>query len=231
MYADEYSRFSGGGNQFSNMLKMSAAPPGLKPFPVKMPTLPKRKKSNFSMPKMPGINIGLLLNLAIVGGIGLVGYKLYNKFFGGADSILSNTNDKGSQALAKTFVSTNQSKADTLKSTAASLNTKGLSVSSLHQSLANTFHDYLDSMWVDHDKIVKTILGENVQTFRLVSVAYGTRDLKNYVNSPAHILNLNNWDITKFMSADNSVGTLKDHLNLVLTSGELKQLSQYLAVI
>jgi hypothetical protein len=229
-YAAEYSRFSGGqGNQFSNMLRMSPAPAGNKRYPVKMPRY--IKKRGLSLPKV-NLNPSSVINIAVIGGIGLLAYKLYHSFFGNSLSdLIDAKTENGQKAIASTYVDASQSKADQLKQTAASLSSKGLVVSSIHQGLANTFHNMLDSAWVDHAKIVKTILGQNIQTFRLVSVAYGTRSLPTYGNSPAHLLNTSSWSLTNLFSSTKYTGTLKDHLREILTSSEQSQISKYLAVI
>ncbi|MGC5276223.1 hypothetical protein ACPXAM_24100, partial [Escherichia coli] len=60
-------------------------------------------KSALSGVKLP--NVSTVINLALIGGVGLIGYKLYNKFFGGADSIISSALDtaktNGAKAIAK----------------------------------------------------------------------------------------------------------------------------------
>jgi len=179
--------------------------------------------------KLPKLPTGLLINLAVVGGIGLIVYKLYTKFFG--QTAIDKLTDKGDEAIGKTYKSDNQTKADQLGTTAASLQSKGLTVSNLHKSLADTFHNMLDSTWVDHDKIVKTILNEDVQTFRLVSVAYGTRDLNSWTKSLAHIFDSDAWSTSSLFSSHKNTGTLKDHLRMVLSDDEQSKISSYLAVI
>ncbi len=186
------------------------------------------KSSSFKLPALGG-----LLNIAVVGGVVYIGYKLYlslsgglgslGSLFGGSTLSAAAATSNGDAALANTFISTSQAQANVLSGTASSLSTLGYSVSSLHQGLANTFHDWLDSIWVDHAQIVNTILNESVPTFQLVSVAYGTREILTYVYS--HPLN----DL--FLLNSKQTGTLKDHLKLVLSNSEQVQISQYLSSI
>lgn len=216
---------------------------GLPPHPLRVEINKRQSMANsYSRPaprgrskiQIPNINIGLLINLAIPVAIGLVGYNLYKKFFGGdaQTSMINDKNDKGSAALGSTYVSSSQATADTLTNTAASLATKGLTVSAMHKSIANTFQTWLNSLWVDHDRIVATILKEDIQTFRLVSVAYGTRSLPTYAASPAHIATVGIWSQISSLWDDNQyTGTLKQHLNGILTDSEKTKISKYLAVI
>lgn len=191
-----------------------------------------RSFNTSSFPKMPMPKAATVINIALIGGVGLVAYKLYHKFFGtDASDVISNTADVGKLSLSKTYVDTSGAKAAQLTATASSLASKGLQVTQLHQSLANTIHGYLDSAWVDHDKIVKMILGQGIQTFRLMSVAYGTRSLQNYGNSFAHVLNTSSWSLDNLFSKTKYVGTLKDHLQEVLTSDEQTKIRSYLSVI
>ncbi|HVW94940.1 MAG TPA: hypothetical protein VHA56_03145 [Mucilaginibacter sp.] len=229
MFADEFGKFSGGtDNQVSAVLRQSKAPPGAGLFPVVMPKLPPYKKRNLSF-KAPNIDlpsITTLINIAVIGFIGLAAYKLYQKFFG--DTLANKKEDAGNTAFDKIYVDTKQSKADEVTATAASLNSAGLTVSDLHKKVANSLHDLMDSIIVDHDKIVATIKGEAIPTFQLVSVAYGTRTLNTY--KAWHIFNPDAWKGFGLTGTD-SQDTLKAHLNLVLSSSELSSISQWLSAI
>jgi hypothetical protein len=223
-----------------NMLRISSAP-AYAPYVEKRPDpswgqgynvkMPKYQKSNrgFKVPSMPNLPVGSIVNIAILAAVGIAGYKLYTMFFG--NSVIGAKADNGQAAIDKTYVDSNQAKADLLKGTAASLQSQGLSVSTLHSGLADTFHGWLDSLWVDHGQIVTAILGENVQTFRLVSVAYGTRDLSTYINSVFHVFNAGNWSIANPLSSTKGVGTLKEHLTYVLTADELTKIHDYISAI
>ncbi|MEB0278963.1 hypothetical protein [Mucilaginibacter sp. 10B2] len=227
----ERSFYGDNNSRVSSFLKMAPHPPIPKDYyyAVKMPTLPKsnRRPKSFTLPKINLPNPATLINVVIIGAVGLGAYKLYQKFFG--NDPIQDANDKGAAAAAKTFVSNDGATATALKQTRDSLANKGLVVSNMHTQLATFFHDNLNNLWVDHDKIVKSILQENIQTFRLVSTAYGTRDLSRFANSPAHLLNGRSW--TDMFTSSKLVGTLKSHLLIVLTSSEQSKLSKYLAVI
>jgi len=72
-------------------------------------------------------------------------------------------------------------------------------------------------------------LQEDIQTFQLVSVAYGTRELTVYID--AHPLS-GGWSLANLFSLSNKqIGTLKDHLLLVLSSDEITKLHDYIAAI
>lgn len=252
MYADEYKGFSGGGNQFAAMLKQSPALPGNR-LPLKnhrfvqsytwapnasgnrggyirynnkMPY--NRNSKSFKLPAMGG-----LLNIALIGGAVYIGYKLLTSVGGGISSIFSSpqsvASGKGDAALAATFVSDNQAKADTLTATASSLNSAGYGVSSLHQGIANTLHGDMDTWWVNDDEIVNIIKQESIPTFQLVSVAYGTRNLNTWWDT--HPFNANFWSPVNMVSSNQDTGTLSDHLKLTLSSSALAEISQYLGAI
>ncbi|QQL51091.1 hypothetical protein [Mucilaginibacter ginkgonis] len=189
------------------------------------------RKNPLSGVKMPSAST--VINLAMIGGVGLVGYKLYQKFFG--DTSVSDAADaakqKGAVALGSTYVDSNQAKADSITNTQSSLAAKGITVSTTSASLANTFHDWLNSLSVDHDQIVNTILKMDVQTFRLMSVSYGTRDLATYAKSPLHLLNADVWSLGNLFHENKMIGTLKDHLKIVLYAAELTKIHAYYSVI
>ena len=78
-------------------------------------------------------------------------------------------------------------------------------------------------------KIVKTILNQDVQTFRFMSVAYGSRELTLYIDS--HPFS-GGWSISNLLSFSNKqVGTLKEHLQLVLSESDLTRIHSYISVI
>jgi hypothetical protein len=149
------------------------------------------------------------------------------------EDLIDTAKNKGDAAIGKTYHDTNQTDADIISTNTNSLASKGLFVSDMHRSIAKSFHDWLNRTWVDHDVIVKNILKENIQTFRLVSVAYGTRPLPYYAMSPLHIANVGLWDGIKasWNPSDQYSGTLKTHLTIILTDDEKKKISHYLSVI
>ena len=191
-----------------------AKPPPL----MKVPSFKQTSAKSFTMPKINLPPIGTIINIAVMAAVGLAGYKLYMKFFG--QSALDIANTKGSAAMAATVISNDQAKADQLSATSGSLGSKGLVVTDMHKSIANTFHDMFNTWWINDDEIVKTILGENVQTFRLVSLAYGSRTIPDY----------DAWHIGSVLSAKDAL-TFKDTLKLVLDSDSLAKIHAYYTVI
>lgn len=187
---------------------------------------PKRMAYTARGRKMPQISmpdLGKILPLAMYAGIGLIGYKVYKQFFGQtAADVVDDKADKGSKAVAALTVDANQAKANAVQATAASLQRTGLNVSDSHKKIADWFNEAMDSWWVDTASIVKTILGQNIQTFRLVSVAYGARTLKQYCD----------YHISAFASkARNEPITFADSLKLVLSKDELKKIHGYISMI
>ncbi|MES2110948.1 MAG: hypothetical protein V4577_19480 [Bacteroidota bacterium] len=232
MFADEFQRFSGGtDNQASSVLRMSGGN-RQRPFEVTMPKLPSSRRvfaaraSSFKLPDLPMPKPATVLNIAVIGLIALGAYKLYQKFFG--QSLANQKEDAGQVAFDKTYVDTKQAKADSLTSLTNNLKSTGLTVGALHQSLANTLHDLMDSVFVDHDKIVATIKTMSKQTFQLVSVAYGTRELNTYKS--VHIFNPDAWKGFGLFSTE-SQDTLKAHLILVLNDDEESEISSWLSAI
>ncbi|MEB0260750.1 hypothetical protein [Mucilaginibacter sp. 10I4] len=207
------------GSEYSNTRKSDLPPHPLRRPQTSKPNYVQQKPTaSFKMPKfnMPNINIGAVINLAILGAVGIAGFKLYNMFFGGASNIISNTQDRGEKALAGTFVSTEQSKADSLKNTASSLSTKGLSISNQHMQLALNWHDMFDRMFPNHSSIIANLKKSNIQTLRLVASVYGTRPIDGFTY----------WSIQDGLFTDNKKGyTFKDAIKMILSDSELKEKS------
>ncbi|MET3979987.1 hypothetical protein ABIB62_002670 [Mucilaginibacter sp. UYP25] len=211
------------GSEYQNLRKSDLPPHPLRRSQNRNSnTMAQNRSTSFKMPKfnMPNINIGSVINLAILGFVGIAGYKLYNMFFGGASNVIDDKKDKGERAAAAMYVSSDQAKADTAKSTAASLSSKGLIATSQHGKLAIYYNDLFNNMFPDHGKILATVKGQNVQTFRLVSGVYGKREIYWY---------------TKFsvihLTAKETAFTLGDTLKMILSESELKSIHSYITSI
>lgn len=197
---------------------------------------PYRMKANFKKLSsgLPLPAPGKLIDIAVLGAIGLGGFILYQKVFKPflSKDPVDKANDDAEKAAAAAYVSTSKSELDRSKATATSLAGKGIVMSDLHKGNADYLHGLLDSNWVDHDQIVKTIMGMSKQTFQLVAVAYGRRSLPNYVKGYAHIANVSLWTtISSIWTDDVWTDTLKNQLKAILTSSELAKLSSWLDAI
>jgi hypothetical protein len=183
------------------------------------PSYKKPSSKSFSLPniKIPNFDVSKVLNLMLIGGVGFLGYKLYNNFFG--QTAIDKAQAAGVAALSKTYVSDSQAKADSITATASSLAAKGLVVNNSNKITADTLHVWMDSYWVEDAYIVKAILGMSVQTFRLVSTAYGSRTLSSYAV----------WHFTTI--GQNEELTLRDALILTINTAEKTKIHAYLSVI
>jgi len=195
-------------------------------------SMAKSFRTGFSGISMPSPD--KILNLAIIGGIGLGGFLLYQKIF--KPLLSSNPVDKANadadKTVAAAYVNTTKSQLDRTKATATSLAGGGIALSDLHKSNADYLHKLLDSNWVDHDQIVKTIMGMAKQTFQLTAQAYGVRSLPNYVKGYAHITNVSIWTTISSMWTDDVwTDNLYNHLTAILTSSEQSKLSSWLNAI
>ncbi|MDN3584734.1 hypothetical protein [Mucilaginibacter flavus] len=197
--------------------------------PYKMANFKSYKAPSFKMP-----NPKSLIDLAIVGAIGLGGFILYNKVFKPfmTNSAIDKANSDGEKAVGADYVNTQSSQIKTAKATATSLGSQGYSVGSLHQGNANLLHTLMDREVVDHDEIIKVVKGMSVPTIKLVSIAYGNRSLPNYAKSWIHVFNVNftTWGKSLF-SDDVLTGKLVDHLTYVLYASECKQITSWLDAI
>lgn len=162
-----------------------------------------------------------ILAIGIVAGVGFLGYKVYDKFFGESD--FSKAQSEADKAGDVHLTTRNASEGTGLDALRAQLASQGFQVSSQHLGLANTLNGYLDRASVDHDAVVNTIKGMSLQTFQLTAIAYGQRELRNYRNSVLHVLNPDTW--SDLFSDKKLYGTLKYHLTTVLTSAELRSIS------
>lgn len=178
------------------------------------------------MPRSVGM--GAVLPVAMVAGIGLVAYAIYQKIIGVTPT--SKAQDAADAKGVSDYETRNSSSADALSQLKTQVQkSAGLTVSPLHEGLANTLNSELDSAWVDHDKIVSQIADMAPATFQLTAIAYGQRELKNYRNSPAHLLEPSVW--SDLFSDKKLYGTLKYHLTTVLTSSEQQKIADKLALI
>jgi hypothetical protein len=85
----------------------------------------------------------------------------------------------------------------------------------------------MDSIMVDEIEIVKIIKSEGIPTFKLVSVAYGTKLLDKYAQY--HPLSSYFW--AGVFTDNKTQGTLKDHLTHVLSSDNINQIHAYIDAI
>ncbi len=190
----------------------------------------KRYYSKAAGLKLPNVNPSQVINLAICAAIGYGGYILYNKILKPlGNSPIEDAKDKAEAAIGGAYVDTTASKVTVNNTVTNALAKSGLKVTTAHQGYANTLHDFMNSAFVDEDKIIKTIKGMAAQTFQLTASAYGTRNLNTYAKSPTHLLTVSAW--SDLFSSDKLVGTLKTHLQIVLSESEQKQISQWLSII
>jgi hypothetical protein len=192
--------------------------------PYKMAYRKSFKASGFSMPQPKKI-----LDLAIMGAIGYGAYLLYIKILKPlGNSAMDDSKDKAEKIIGESYVDSTAAAVQNNKATATALSQTGFLVGNLHTKNAGLLHDLMDTSWVDHDEIVKVIKGMSLTTFQLVNSAYGVRDLATYAGSFTHTLNLAMWTVGTQWGIQKLTGTLKFHLNTVLTSGELGSISKWL---
>lgn len=195
--------------------------------PYKMAYRKSFKASGFSVPQPKKI-----LDIAIMGAIGYGAYLLYIRILKPlGNSALDNAKDKAENIIGESYVDSTAAAVQNNKATATGLAKTGFSVGSLHMKNAGLLHDLMDSAWVNHDQIVKTVKSMSKQTFQLVATAYGVRELPKYAGSFSHVLNGSLWTFGSSWGVNKLSGTLKQHLNIVLTSSELGSISSWLNLI
>jgi hypothetical protein len=199
---------------------------------------PKNAKNPYKMGyqrrsfSKPNINLdpNKFLNIAVIGAIGYGAYIIYKRVLSPlTNSPIEDAKEIAEKQVSKTYVDTKASKSQQVTSAKTTLASRGLTVSSLHENLANTLHSYMDVASVDEAKIVKTISGMGNETFQLTAIAYGTRELATYRNSVTHLFDFAVW--TDMFSSTKMLGTLKDHLKVVLSDSDQKKISGKLSLI
>ncbi len=175
------------------------------------------------LPKLPGI----ALPLVITGVIGAAGYWVYKKFaVNTPDQKAQDTADKAGLTNLTTRQVASVNSLDALKK---SLSARGLNVSNVHQSFANTLNAAMNTSAIDHGEIIKIVKSMGLETFQLTAIAYGQRELRGYVTSPLHIFEPDFW-IDSF-STLKLYGTLKYHLQVALTSSEFLSIGAYVNTV
>lgn len=175
--------------------------------------------------KTNSVNWGNLTNFALFAGIALIGWKIYNNFFKDSPADVAKDIAEKNLAIFKTDTQTSQS--DSLATQKTELEKRGLFVTSLHKTIANNLYNEINATWQDDDKIVSIIKGiKTNDTLKLVSQAYGIRDLNNYAKTHFHLDALITMPWNNYMEGD-----LKYHLTKVLSDSAQKQIQSKLSII
>ena len=182
MFEDE----AGYDERVMNVLKYSG---GRQPFNVRMPSLPSfrqsTKKYMAQQIKMP--KAATVLNIAMIGGIGVVGYLVYSKFIApmlSKDAVAKDAEDRnvkdGILVNSQHKYSLTQSASSAAKAADAP-SLIGLVSSQKHVDIANWFYTCLNVEFSasNQDGIVKQFslpAGMSDQTFLMVYNAFGIKD-------------------------------------------------------
>lgn len=165
-----------------------------------------------------------ILNLGLFAVIGIVVFKVYRLFSPDPDNKAQNESEKEG-VLNYTTRAAEEGKG--LTSLEKELANKGLKVSASHISQANTLNSMMDKAWVSQSDVLRLIKSMSKQTFQLVSIAYKQRELVNYRNS--HPFDSDSWG--NLFADKKFYGTLKYHLQVVLSDSEFKSLNQWVSIV
>lgn len=159
------------------------------------------------------------LLMAVAGFIALRAFKLFKP------SPTEKVREKDEKEALKNYSSSESSESKTLDLIASNLAKQNFKVNTLHSSIADTLHRSLDNAIIDHERVIALVRGMHIVTYKLVAVAYGLRELRNYRN--AHVFS--DFDTWKDLFSEKKLyGTLKYHLSVVLTDAELKKINSWL---
>lgn len=170
------------------------------------------------------------INMAMLAGGGFLVYTIYKKFFG-STLFQSASKDVDKEGLEH-FTSRPAAEGSGLENLKKSLATQGYVPNNTHITSANSLNQMLDRSSVDEELILRTVKSMSIQTFQLVAICYGQRELKNYRNSIAHIFDGDVWN-DMFLSNGGSklYGSLRYHLTVVLSDKELKQIQSWISKV
>jgi hypothetical protein len=165
---------------------------------------------------------GQILTFGILGFVLLFGYGLFKKFM--ATSPFGSASDGADKLGSSTLTTQNAAATTGLNGLKDALAKQGLVVNTQHIALGNQINQLIDNTLVDGGVVVKMVQSMSFQTFQLVCIAYGQRELRNYRNS--HLFNPASW--ADLFSEKKMYGTLKFHLDIVLSSSQLSVIASYL---
>jgi hypothetical protein len=186
-------------------------------FPKKKP-MSYSKNYSSTLKKLP--QASTIINLVIIGVVGLVGYKAYKYLAPTPDDV---ANDNAAKQAATTKTSGLAQLSTKLTAIKNKLAAEGFYPSSLHSGLAESLYSKMNATFVNQTQIIQIIKGMSFQTLQLVAVSYGTRNLSTYAN--AHILDGDVWSFDNLFATDKMVGDLRTHIEWVLNSDNQRSVS------
>lgn len=168
------------------------------------------------------LDFSSLIPIIIILSFFVIGFKYIKNLF------LNPKEDSKNESIKKAYsnlITESEASTNVVKIQKDQLEKKGLTVQGLHLGIANQLHSLINSAIVDEKKIISIIKGiKSPDTIRLVFVAYGSRQIKSYRNT--HFFDADVWK--GLFAGDDLFGNLSEHLRIILSDSEQKQISTQL---